>query len=98
MADESIWGLMEQIPWVEYKGDMRCFAPCALIVVALNSSWLLFIRRTKVKRVLGTLLTKWKAFQYSPKRVEKLLGSIVSKPSARYSVNDVSTLSEKFYI
>ena len=43
----------------------RCYI---LQLAALNAG----AEHTEVKRVLGTLLTIWKAFHYSPKKAEKL--------------------------
>jgi len=56
---------------------LRVHAPSALYVhcrchklqlAAVNAA----AEHTEVKRVLGTLLTIWKAFHYSPKKAEKL--------------------------
>ena len=56
---------------------IRHFSPSALFVhctchrlqlAAVHAS----SEHNEVKRVLGTLLTMWKAFHYSPKKAEKL--------------------------
>ena len=69
---------------------MRCLAPSSLYVhchchrlqlAAVNAA----SDHREVSRVLGTLLTLWKAFHYSPKKAEKLveIQSILNAPELK---------------
>lgn len=55
--------------------DYNHLVLCMCIADVINCNWLPLNaanEHREVKRVLGTLMTIWKAFHYSPKKAEKL--------------------------